>query len=37
MSDLPFLRCENLQKWYGGVHALKDVTLEFGRGAIAVY
>lgn len=36
MSDLPFLRCENLQKWYGGVHALKDVTLEFGRGAEVV-
>ena len=36
MRDLPFLRCENLQKWYGGVHALKDVTLEFGRGAEVV-
>lgn len=36
MNDVPFLRCENLQKWYGGVHALKDVTLEFGRGAEVV-
>ena len=36
MSTHPFLRCENLQKWYGGVHALKDVTLEFGRGAEVV-
>ena len=28
-----FIRVEGLQKWYGGVHALRDVTLEFGRGA----
>jgi simple sugar transport system ATP-binding protein len=28
----PFLRCENLTKWYGGVLALKDVSVEFGRG-----
>jgi simple sugar transport system ATP-binding protein len=36
MSTPAFLRCEHLQKWYGGVHALKDVTLEFGRGAEVV-
>ncbi len=29
----PFVRCEKLSKWYGGVLALKDVTVEFGRGA----
>ncbi|MFI5013877.1 MAG: ATP-binding cassette domain-containing protein [Hyphomicrobiales bacterium] len=29
----PFVRCENLSKWYGGVLALKDVSVEFGRGA----
>ena len=29
----PFLRCEHLSKWYGGVLALKDVSVEFGRGA----
>lgn len=28
----PFLRCEGLTKWYGGVLALKDVSVEFGRG-----
>lgn len=29
----PYIRCENLDKWYGGVHALKRVSVEFGRGA----
>jgi len=29
----PYIRCENIDKWYGGVHALKGVSVEFGRGA----
>lgn len=29
----PYIRCENLDKWYGGVHALKGVSVEFGRSA----
>ncbi len=29
----PFIRCDKLDKWYGGVHALKSVSVEFGRGA----
>ncbi len=36
MSAPAFIRCEGLQKWYGGVHALKNVSLEFGRGAEVV-
>ncbi|HEX3347521.1 MAG TPA: ATP-binding cassette domain-containing protein [Acetobacteraceae bacterium] len=37
MSGGPaFIRCEGLQKWYGGVHALKNVSVEFGRGAEVV-
>ena len=36
MTEPAFIRCERLQKWYGGVHALKNVTVEFGRGAEVV-
>jgi simple sugar transport system ATP-binding protein len=30
---IPFLSCKNLSKWYGGVLALKDMSVAFGRGA----
>ena len=28
----PFVKCSGLSKWYGGVCALRDVSVEFGRG-----
>lgn len=28
----PFVKCSDLSKWYGGVCALRDVSVEFGRG-----
>ena len=31
MSD-PILSCRHLEKWYSGVHALKDVSLDVERG-----
>ena len=26
------IRCEKLNKWYGGVHALKDVSVDIKKG-----
>ena len=28
----PFVKCSGLSKWYGGVCALRDVSVDFGRG-----
>ncbi len=30
----PLIHCEGLQKWYGGVHALKGVDVEFGQSEV---
>lgn len=30
----PLIRCRGLQKWYGAVHALKNVDLDIGHGEI---
>ncbi|OPY76651.1 MAG: Lipopolysaccharide export system ATP-binding protein LptB [Syntrophorhabdus sp. PtaU1.Bin058] len=33
-TDEPILRMENISKFFGGVHALRDVTIEVPRGKI---
>ncbi|MDW8021362.1 MAG: ATP-binding cassette domain-containing protein [Nitrososphaerota archaeon] len=32
--DMPFLRAENIHKFYGSVHALKGVTLDIWKGEV---
>ena len=34
MTDAPIVSLEGIKKWYGGVPVLKDVSLEFSRGAV---
>ena len=33
-DDGPLIRCVGLQKWYGGVHALKGIDVDFGRSEV---
>ena len=33
-SETPIIECRGLQKWYSGVHALKNVSLKIRRGEI---
>jgi simple sugar transport system ATP-binding protein len=33
-ETVPFIRCEGLHKWYSGVHALKDVTVDFHEAEV---
>ena len=33
-SGEPLIRCASLQKWYGGVHALKGVDLDLGHNEV---
>ena len=33
-SANPIIRCSSLQKWYGAVHALKDVDFHAERGEV---
>ena len=33
-GDQPLIRCSELQKWYGGVHALKGVDLDLGYNEV---
>jgi simple sugar transport system ATP-binding protein len=33
-TDAPLIECRNLQKWYSGVHALKNVSLTIRRGEV---
>ena len=33
-SETPIIECRGLQKWYAGVHALKNVSLKIRRGEI---
>ena len=33
-TDEPLIRCSGLHKWYGGVHALKNVDLDFGYNEV---
>jgi simple sugar transport system ATP-binding protein len=28
----PIIECQHLEKWYSGVHALKNVSLSIARG-----
>jgi ABC-type sugar transport system ATPase subunit len=34
MSEEPIIRCTGLQKWYGAVHALKNVDFHAARGEV---
>src|SRR5450631_2231893 len=33
-SETPIIECRGLQKWYAGVHALKNVSLTIRRGEV---
>jgi len=33
-SPVPIIECRHLQKWYSGVHALRDVSLTIHRGEV---
>lgn len=33
-ADDPIIKCTGLQKWYGAVHALKNVDFHAGRGEV---
>lgn len=35
-NDEPFIICRNLNKWFGTLHVLKDVSLEVKRGEVIV-
>jgi simple sugar transport system ATP-binding protein len=32
--NVPIIQCRNLHKWYSGVHALRDVSLDFATGQV---
>jgi len=35
-QDKPIIICRNINKWYGALHVLKDVSLEVKRGEVIV-
>jgi simple sugar transport system ATP-binding protein len=34
MTTAPIIECRDLEKWYSGVHALKNVSLSIGHGEV---
>lgn len=36
IHDAPIVRIEGLNKWYGNLHVLKDISLEVRMGEVVV-